>query len=264
MGSHIGVFDSGIGGLSVLAEIHRQAPDLSFSYIADSAFNPYGNKTKEQIIERCHYLTQALIKKNVDLIVVACNTATAFAIEELRQSYQIPIVAMEPAIKPAAEQSKTGKVLILATSMTLSSDRYYHLLERFSDESEFVHQACPGLVEIIENMEIENPDSKTLVEKYIQPALKDNVDSIVLGCTHYPFIKGLIKEIVDNHVSIIETSEAVTRQVLKKIKELTQEESSNIKENKQDFYTTGELVHYEKQVHHYWDEPVGNMQVKRL
>ena len=265
MEKHIGVFDSGIGGLSVLAEIHRQAPDLSFSYVADSEFNPYGNKSKKQIIKRCHVITEELIKKGADVIVVACNTATAFAIEELRQHYQIPIVGMEPAIKPAAEQSKTGKVLILATSMTLSSDRYYHLLERFSDQSEFIHQACPGLVDIVENMEIQTPESRSLNKKYIGPAINDNVDSIVLGCTHYPFLKSLINELTSHDVNIIETTEAVTRQVMKKLSTFKPARTNTSATEKQQlFYTTGELNHFKKQIAFYWQEPVNMAQINKL
>ena len=264
MGKHIGVFDSGIGGLSVLAEIYRKDPELTFSYIADTAFNPYGNKTEKQIIQRSHYLTQQLLNKGADLIVVACNTATAFAIEELRKHYQVPIVAMEPAIKPAAEQSQTGKVLIMATTMTLSSDRYYHLLERFAEQSQFIHQACPGLVEIVENMEVEKPEAKQLIHQYVQPALENDIDSIVLGCTHYPFMKDIIRELVGDHISIIETSEAVSRQVVKKLQTITTIKKPVEKFPEQNFYTTGSLEHFKSQVAYYWINPINKVIIKAM
>ena len=166
---------------------------------------------------------------------------------------------MEPAIKPAVEQSKTGKVLILATSMTLSSERYYHLLERFSEKSDFIHQACPGLVEIIENMTLEEIASRSLIEKYISPAINNEVDSIVLGCTHYPFLKKQMALMVGEHINIIETSEAVTRQVNKKLKG---SQTQTIEQQKKAmFYSTGDLEHFKKQINTYWSGNIGEVRI---
>jgi len=252
--SLIGVFDSGIGGLSVLKEIRKQLPDENFIYIADSACTPYGNKTAEQIIQRCTGLVEELVSRGADIIVVACNSATAIAVNPLRQQFSIPIIAMEPAVKPAVKQSEQGKVGILATSMTLSSQRYSHLLERFAKKAQVIEQACPGLVECVENMAIDSADTRNLLHQYLDPLLERDVDTIVLGCTHYPFLREQIEIVTQRHVSIIDTGEAVTRELKRKLTAMKLNKKALTRQH--EFYTTGTKPHFQQQLDYFWPEKV--------
>jgi len=248
----IGIFDSGIGGLSVLAEINKQLPDEKFIYIADAAFTPYGEKTETEIIQRCTKIVDYFVSLDVDIIVVACNTATAIAVNKLREIYTLPIVAMEPAVKPAVENSRNGIVGILATSMTLSSHRYAHLLERFATGAEVFEQASPGLVEQVELMQQDSLITKQLLHKYIDPLLKKNIDTIVLGCTHYPFLKNQIKEIVGEQVKVIDTAIAVTLELKRKLNEI-----GNIRSfAKNRFITTGSASLFKQQLDYFYEKQV--------
>lgn len=249
----IGVFDSGIGGLTVLKEINKQLPEVNAIYIADSAFTPYGNKTSEQIIERCFFLVEKLISQGAEIIVVACNTATAIAINDLRESFDVPIVAMEPAVKPAVETSKQGKVGILATEMTLSSKRYISLLERFAIQTKVIEQACPGLVEQIEALNIESVETEKLIQKYIEPMLQESVDAIVLGCTHYPFIRDQILKKVNEEITIIDTAYAVVKELKNKLPKNKRSKNQLLQYQ---FYTTGSVIHFQKQLDVYWLDQV--------
>ena len=210
----IGIFDSGIGGISVMSHIQSLLPNESLAYVADSLFAPYGLKSKDVILERSKTAIDYLIKKqSVKLIVVACNTATAAAIQELRQIYQIPIIGMEPAIKPATKATICKKVGILATNGTLESTKFSALLETYSGEIEFYTQPCPGLVELIELGRIDDLSIKNLIQKYLDPLIERKVDTIVLGCTHYVFISNIIKNIMGSEVKIIDTGLAVAKHV---------------------------------------------------
>tara|TARA_B110000238_G_scaffold177273_1_gene199033 strand:+ start:53 stop:856 length:804 start_codon:yes stop_codon:yes gene_type:complete len=210
----IGIFDSGIGGLSVMAHIQSLLPDESLAYIADSFHAPYGLKSHHEILLRSKVIIDYLINtKSAKIIVVACNTATAAAIKELREIYQIPIIGMEPAIKPATKSTKCKRVGILATNGTLESAKFSALLETYSGDIDFYTQPCPGLVEIIEQGKINNLSTKNLIQKYLNPFISAEVDTIVLGCTHYTFIKNIIKNIMAPEVRIIDTGLAVAKQV---------------------------------------------------
>jgi glutamate racemase len=215
----IGVMDSGVGGISVLKHIHALLPHESLIYLADSKYAPYGNKSVEEITARCMVLCDDLLQKNVKAIVVACNTATAAAIDILRDTFDIPIIGMEPAVKPAAEASKNGVIGVLATVGTLKSAQFAALLEAYGRDVKVVTQACVGLVECIERGELDAPETKALIRQYAAPLLAEGADTIVLGCTHYPFVKHVIQEVVGDKITLIDTGAAVAKQLKRQLEE---------------------------------------------
>lgn len=218
----VGVFDSGIGGLSVLQHIRQCLPNESLLYFADSGFAPYGEKSEAEIIERSLHITAFLLKQNIKAMVVACNTATAAAVATLRQKYpDLIIVGIEPGLKPAAQKSTSKIVGVLATKSTLQSQKFKLLSDQLSQETgvQFISQACIGLVNQIEKGELHSAATMQLVRSYIAPLLAQGADMLVLGCTHYPFVKHLIKQVIDENaaaeatVQLIDTGEAVARQL---------------------------------------------------
>lgn len=213
----IGVFDSGVGGLSVLHHIRQTLPDERLIYVADSGHVPYGDKSPEYITQRSLALTSFLVEQGADAIVIACNTATAAAAATLRREFDIPIVGMEPAVKPAAAATRSGVVGVLATVGTLESARFAALLERYGEEVEIVTQGCPGLVEQVERGDLKGPATRALVERYAAPLLARGADTLILGCTHYPFLAPLIRNVVGPDVILIDTGEAVARQLQRRI-----------------------------------------------
>jgi len=226
----IGIFDSGVGGISVMSHIQSLLPNESLAYVADSLFAPYGLKNKDVILKRSKTAIDYLIKKeSVKLIVVACNTATAAAIQELRQIYQIPIIGMEPAIKPATKATISKKVGILATNGTLDSAKFSALLETYSGEIDFYTQPCPGLVELIEQGRIDDSSIKNLIQRYLNPLIERKVDTIVLGCTHYVFIRNIIENIMGSEVKIIDTGLAVAKHVRSELEKFSLQNKSKIK-----------------------------------
>jgi glutamate racemase len=215
--SAIGVFDSGVGGLSVLKHVRAQLPSVPLLYVADSGHVPYGDKTPDYIRERSLALTEFLLRHGAASVVVACNTATAAAAAMLRERFDVPIVAMEPAVKPAVSATRSKVVGVLATVGTLESARFAALLEQYAGDVEIVTQACPGLVERVEAGDLESAATRELVARFTAPLLERGADTIVLGCTHYPFLKPLIGELVGPRVQLIDTGEAVARQVVRKV-----------------------------------------------
>jgi len=207
----IGVFDSGIGGLSVLREIRALLPQEDLLYVADSGFAPYGHRSAEFIVQRSLHITRFLIARNAKAIVVACNTATAAAVATLRDEFSIPIFGMEPGIKPAAAVSRSKIIGVLATESTLNSDRFSALLTRITEGMEIIVQPCPGLVEQIEAGEFKGLVTHALVTRFVEPLLAKGVDTLVLGCTHYPLLRSLIAQIAGPMVQIIDTGPAVAR-----------------------------------------------------
>jgi glutamate racemase len=205
----IGVMDSGVGGLSVLQHIHHLLPHEHLNYVADSQYAPYGSLSPAKITERCFTVADFLIAQDIKVLVVACNTATAAAITDMRARYDLPIIGMEPAVKPAAAASKNGIIGVLATVGTLKSAQFAALLESYGRNVEVVTQGCVGLVECIERGELDTEHTKQLLQQYCAPLLAEGADTIVLGCTHYPFVRGLIEQIVGQSVSIIDTGAAV-------------------------------------------------------
>ena len=217
--SPVGVLDSGVGGISVLRHIHALLPHEDLIYFADSKHAPYGNKTPDEIKARCMEIADFLMSKNVKALVVACNTATAAAIDALRETFDIPIIGMEPAVKPAAEASKNGIIGVLATVGTLKSAQFAALLEAYGRDVQVVTQACVGLVECIERGELDTLETKALIRQYTAPLLAEGADTIVLGCTHYPFVKHVIQEIVGDKITLIDTGAAVAKQLKRQLEE---------------------------------------------
>lgn len=209
----IGVMDSGVGGLSVLREIHRQLPHESLLYAADSAHLPYGNKTTQFVRQRVNHITESLVEMGAKALVVACNTATAAAVESLRERFDMPVIGMEPGVKPAVLSSKRGVVGILATEGMVQSNRMRDLVTRFAKEVEVVIQPCPGLVEQVERHALHTPETSRLLQDYLAPILERDADTLVLGCTHYPFLQPLIEKLVGPTVAVINTGAAVARQL---------------------------------------------------
>lgn len=218
----IGVFDSGLGGLSVLQHIRQTLPNEALIYVADSGFAPYGDKTSAEILERSIAVTDFLLNKKIKALVVACNTATAAAITHLRLHYpDLIIVGIEPGLKPASRLSKTKKIGVLATLSTIQSEKYQRLSAQLSAETsvEFIPQACVGLVDQIEIAEANADQTRLLLKKYLIPLLDANVDTLVLGCTHYPFVADLIPELTSAHtpdsepIKLIDTGKAVASQI---------------------------------------------------
>jgi glutamate racemase len=250
----IGVFDSGVGGLSVLKHIRAQLPRLPLLYVADSGHVPYGDKTPEYIRERSAALTQFLLSEGAAAVVVACNTATAAAAATLREEFEIPIIAMEPAVKPAVTATRSGVVGVLATVGTIESARFAALLEQYAGEVEIVTQACPGLVEQVEAGELASARTRELVERYTRPLLERGADTLVLGCTHYPFLRPLIAELVGREVQLIDTGEAVARQVVRRLPEklLGRGDTTAVEH----FWTTGDAETARGIMSQLWGRPV--------
>lgn len=215
----IGIFDSGIGGTSIFQEIHALLPFENTIYLADSANAPYGNKTGTEILDLSIKNTEFLLKRECKLIVVACNTATTNAIDTLRATYNIPFIGIEPAIKPAALQTQTKAIGILATKGTLSSELFHKTTDLYSDGIIVIEQIGEGIVELIEEGKRYSDEMRLLLQSYLEPMIEANIDYLVLGCTHYPYLMPLLLEMLPKHVKIIDSGEAVARQtkvVLKK------------------------------------------------
>ncbi|MCL4116294.1 UNVERIFIED_CONTAM: hypothetical protein GTU68_026039 [Idotea baltica] len=208
----IGIFDSGVGGTSIWRELNQLLPHEHTIYFADSKHAPYGNKNKEEIIALSIKNTELLLDKGCKLIVVACNTATTNAIGYLRENYNVPFIGIEPAIKPAALNTKTKAVGILATKGTLSSDLFHTTTDLFTNGIKVIEQVGEGIVPLIESGNITSEEMKALLQLYIVPMLDANIDYLVLGCTHYPYLIPQLLEMLPSHVKIIDSGEAVARQ----------------------------------------------------
>lgn len=214
----IGVFDSGLGGLTVVQAMTQIIKGAELFYVADTKNAPYGEKTPEQILQYSLDITQYLIDTyNIDALILACNTATSSAIAHLRQTYpSLIIIGTEPGIKPAIEQTDTGKIGVLATPATLQGDKYQKLVDTLSVQKpvEIYEQACPGLVEEIEKGEADSLQTKALLETWLAPMREHGVDTIVLGCTHYPLVAGVIKEVMQRDVNLVHTGHAIAKHLL--------------------------------------------------
>ncbi|MEC3905774.1 glutamate racemase [Tamlana sp. 2201CG12-4] len=212
MNKPIGIFDSGVGGTSIWREIQRLLPNESTIYLADSANAPYGSKGKKAIIDLSIKNTELLLSKDCKIIVVACNTATTNAINYLRQTYAVPFIGIEPAIKPAALQTKTNAVGVLATKGTLSSALFSKTSTLFANNVQVIEQVGDGIVELIERGKLYSKAMESLLKVYLNPMIEANIDHLVLGCTHYPYLIPLLTDMLPNHVKIIDSGEAVARQ----------------------------------------------------
>lgn len=210
----IAVFDSGVGGLSVLAEIQQLLPNESLLYLGDCGHIPYGEKTPEFIRQRCSVMAGFFREQGAKALVIACNTATVAGVADLRRDFpEWPIVGMEPAVKPAAAATRSGVVGVLATTGTLQSAKFAALLDRFATDVRVITQPCPGLVERIESGDLHSPELRALLKHYVDPLLANGCDTIILGCTHYPFLKPMLKSMIPESISLIDTGAAVARQL---------------------------------------------------
>ena len=216
-GYPVGVFDSGVGGLSVFQRIRADLPGESLLYVADSGHAPYGNKPAEFIVQRSFAITEFLLGQGVKAVVAACNTATAAAIARLRSRFDIPIIGIEPAVKPAVAMTRSGVVGILATGNTVRSDKFAHLLDQHGHRARVLVQPCPGLADCVEQGDLNGSHPRTLLENYLAPLLNAGVDTLVLGCTHYPFLTPLIQQLTGPEVAILDPSPAVARQLRRRL-----------------------------------------------
>jgi len=236
----IGIFDSGLGGLSVWREAVKQVSNESILYYGDSANCPYGARPASEVWDLSRRIVDFLLKKGAKLIVIACNTATAAAIEKLRAEYDVPFVGMEPALKPAAKATQSGVIGILATKGTFSGNHFQRTQSRFAPGKEVLIREGDGLVELVENGQTHSPDAERLVSRYLMPMLEQGADQIVLGCSHYPFLLPVMQKVVGEQARIIDPAPAVVRQIGRLLDKngLRSEENSSVAYK---CYTSGEL-----------------------
>jgi glutamate racemase len=256
-GMTIGIFDSGVGGLSVLRHVQRLLPNERLLYFADQAHVPYGPRPTAEIRLCCQQITHFLVERGASLIVVACNTATAAAIDHLRHTFpDLPFVGMEPAVKPGASLTRNGKIGVLATAGTFESQRYASLLARFAENIVAYESDCPGLVEQIETGELESEKTEAILQDAIRPMLAAGVDTLILGCTHYPFVMPLIEQIAGPDVTIIDPAPAVAQQV-KRLFEATTPKDGRQSQTAAplQLFTTGDVAQFGRQVHQLLIQP---------
>ena len=216
-----------MGGLSILDEALRQLPQHDYIYLADSVNAPYGEKSSEWISARSLSLCKYLADAGCDAIVVACNTATAEAIKHIRAEVLVPVIGVEPGIKPAAMQSQNNIVGVLATEATLKSDKFNALLNTLPNDCQFIKQAGAGLVPLIESGKADNEETLELLAKHLEPIQYAGADTLVLGCTHYPFLRKAIRKLLGESITLIDTSDAVVRQLKRQLENLKSTSSSN-------------------------------------
>lgn len=238
--SPIGVFDSGVGGLSVLRAIRQQMPEESVIYFGDQEHIPYGPRPMEQIRNFSEAITKFLLSQNAKIIVVACNTASAAALKYLRETFPaVSFVGMEPAVKPAAEHTQTGKVGVLATPATFQGALYASVVERFANGVELLQETCPGLVQEIERGNLNGAETRHILDSALLPMLEKNIDTVVLGCTHYPFVIPLIQQIVGGKVRVIDPAPSVAKQV-RRVLDAQKRKSLSSGRGEVKFYTSGD------------------------
>ncbi len=251
----IGVFDSGVGGLSVLRAIRDTLPSEALIYVADSGNAPYGNRPRTFVQERASALTAFLLDRGAKAVVVACNTATGIAVDALRARFSIPIVAVEPAIKPAALRTRSRVVGVLATTGTLASDNVMRLLDKYGAGVRVLVQPCPGLADRVEAGDLGGPAARELVEAYVRPLVREGADVLVLGCTHYSFLRPLIADAAGPEVELIDPVTAVARELGRRLREaglLSQSDRPGAVE----FWTTGPAERVQPVIAELWGERV--------
>lgn len=242
----VGIFDSGIGGFSVLKEIHKTLPHQPLFYIADQAHVPYGKRSLSEIREFAFAITDFLNSKGAQLVVVACNTASAAALKELRLKFpHLTFVGMEPAVKPATQHTQNMVVGVLATPATFQGKLYHTLVERFAQDVQILTNTCPGLVETIESGDISSTAIRQILERALIPMLSEGADTIVLGCTHFPFVIPTIKKIVGQRVTVIDPSPAIASRAKRLLIEMNLI-NSDAEKSKITFCTTGKPGRYKQ------------------
>jgi glutamate racemase len=250
----IGIFDSGVGGLSVLRAVRQELPKAHLLYVADQARVPYGSRTLDEVRSYSEDITRYLLLNGAQLIVVACNTASAAALHALRRTFPTtPFVGMEPAVKPAAEYTRTGVVGVLATPATFQGALYSSVVERFAGGVKIVQDTCPGLVKQIEAGELDSSQTRLILEEALNPMLAQGIDTVVLGCTHYPFVIPIIEEIAGPTVRVIDPAPAVARQVRRVYATLdlpvTSGSIPQFQSTQVRYLTTGDVRQFERMLH---------------
>lgn len=235
----VGLFDSGVGGLSIMREVRRLLPAENLLYYADSVYCPYGVKPPEVIRNRAFAICDFLVARGAKLIVIASNTTSISALDAVRERFDVPVVGVEPAVKPAVSATRNGRVGVLATGVTLKGERFNSLVERFGDGVEVYTQPCPGLVELVESGSCHKPEAETLLARYLDPLLARGADTVVLGCTHYPFLRPLVEKLAGDGVKVIDTGEAVARQVVR-VLESNDLAAGETRKGGEYFFTSGE------------------------
>jgi len=251
----IGVFDSGVGGLSVLKEIRALLPSEQLLYVADSGFAPYGDKSSDYIVDRATHIVRFFLAQQVKAIVVACNTATSVAVDDLRAWCPVPIIAMEPAIKPAALHTQTGVVGVLATTQTIGSANVNRLIAEHGKDIKVLLRACAGFVERVEAGSVAGQETEHLVRHHVLPLLAQGADTLVLGCTHYPFLSETIEQVAGKEVRIIDPSAAIARELKRRLSEQNQL-IIGPKQGSEHFWTSGPVVDAQKIIGQLWGKAV--------
>lgn len=242
--SPIGILDSGLGGLSVLNEIRALMPDEDIIYFGDSAWCPYGARPADEIQQRVFTITDFLLEKHCKLIVIACNSATINAVEALRSSYPLPFVGMEPGVKPAAALTTSGTIGVLATEASLAGEKFHRLIDAHSQNIKVITRPAPRFVELVEKGELSGENARHIIEQETRPLIEAGADTLVLGCTHYPFLRPLIQDIVGDHIQILDTGAAVAKQVENILN--AQENGTSPSSANCQIFTTGDLLHTQK------------------
>jgi len=251
----IGVFDSGVGGLSVLRAIRAALPHEHLVYVADSGHAPYGDQTEAHITQRTLTVGNWLAEQGVKGITIACNTATVVAAKTLREQTHLPVVAIEPAIKPAVAITRSGVVGVLATRQTVQSAAVARLVDLYGSDKRVVLQACPGLVELVERADLHGPETEQLLRQFIAPLLEQGADTLVLGCTHYPFLRDTIQRVAGEGVTLIDPAVAVARELARRLAD-SGHLSAQQTLGRVAFFTTGDVAQAQTVMSHLWDEPL--------
>jgi glutamate racemase len=234
----VGIFDSGIGGLSIAHAIRQILPEENFVYFADSGFSPYGTKSEAIIQERSEYIVNFLVKQGCKAIVVACNTATVNSISKLRTKFSVPFIGVEPAIKPAAQKTKTGTIGVLATEQTLRSESFKLLKAKYSKKVRIKTKACTDFISLVENLDHNSERAFKVAQQYIQPLIAQDCDQIILGCTHFSFLHSTIAKVVQDQAHIIDTAAPVAMELNRRLSQLNQQNVNN-QTSTAKFWTSG-------------------------
>ena len=251
----IGVFDSGVGGLSVLRAIRAALPHEHLIYVADSGHAPYGDQSEAHITQRTLSVGNWLAEQGVKAITIACNTATVVAAKTLREQTHLPVVAIEPAIKPAVAMTRSGVVGVLATHQTVQSASVARLVALYGADKRIVLQGCPGLVEQVERADLHSADTEALLRQFITPMLDQGADTLVLGCTHYPFLRDLIQRVAGQGITLIDPAEAVARELARRLAE-AERLSAASQWGEVQFFTSGDVAQAQAVMSHLWDAPL--------
>ena len=260
----LGAFDSGVGGLSIMLEIRRLLPSEDLLYIADSANCPYGTKPVEQIRRLSLDLTDYLVSLGVKAVVVACNTACVAGLDQIRDKHpELPIIGVEPAVKPAHERTRNGRIGVLATNVTLNGSRFSVLVEKYGTGVEVYTSPAPGLVSLVEAGKLDTAETWELLHKYLDPLMEKGIDTLVLGCTHYPFLRPVIEKICGPEVAVLDTGPAVARQARRILEQRNLLNPEN-GPGKETFYTSGDPAAVAEVIAKLWPDPVSRVLPVRM